>query len=69
MDAVQYKRPNVSKPDAGPARRESRPKAAGSGPRHLHRERDSGIGYGNSSGYGSERHFTDGHVDPLFNLG
>jgi hypothetical protein len=25
--------------------------------RHLHRERDFGIGYGNSSGYGSEEHF------------
>jgi hypothetical protein len=25
--------------------------------RHEHRERDFGIGYGNSSGYGSEEHF------------
>jgi hypothetical protein len=25
--------------------------------RHQHRERDFGIGYGNSSGYGSEEHF------------
>jgi len=25
--------------------------------RHLHRERDFGIGYGNSSGYGCEEHF------------
>jgi hypothetical protein len=25
--------------------------------RHLHRERDFGIGYGNSSGYGREEHF------------
>lgn len=34
--------------------------------RHLHRERDFGIGYGNSSGYASARHYTDGHADPLF---
>ncbi|GAA4858734.1 hypothetical protein [Luteimonas vadosa] len=37
--------------------------------RPAHRERDYGIGYGSSSGYGSERHFTDGHADPLFHLG
>lgn len=35
-------------------------------PRHLHRPRDFGIGYGNSSGYGSELHYVDGHVDPMF---
>jgi len=34
--------------------------------RHLHRQRDFGIGYGNSSGYGSELHYVDGHVDPIF---
>lgn len=33
---------------------------------HVHRDRDFGIGYGNSSGYGSPLHFTDGHVDALF---
>jgi hypothetical protein len=33
---------------------------------HLHRRRDFGIGYGNSSGYGSELHYVDGHVDPIF---
>lgn len=35
-------------------------------PRHLHRQRDFGIGYGNSSGYGSDLHYVDGHVDPIF---
>lgn len=25
--------------------------------RHVHRERDFGVGYGNSSGYGSDRHY------------
>lgn len=33
---------------------------------HLHRQRDFGIGYGNSSGYGSDLHYGDGHVDPIF---
>lgn len=37
---------------------------------HLHhdRERDFGIGYGNSSGYGTDLHYTDGHVDPVFRI-
>ncbi len=34
--------------------------------RHVHREREFGVGYGNSSGYGYDTHFTDGHVDPMF---
>lgn len=25
---------------------------------HVHRERDFGVGYGNSSGYASDRHYT-----------
>ncbi len=25
---------------------------------HIHRERDFGVGYGNSSGYASDRHYT-----------
>lgn len=33
---------------------------------HMHRQRDFGIGYGNSSGYGSALHFIDGHVDAPF---
>jgi len=36
--------------------------------RHLHRQRDFGIGYGNSSGYGSDRHYVDGHADPIFRV-
>lgn len=35
-------------------------------PTHVHRARDAGIGYGNSSGYADTLHFTDGHVDPMF---
>ncbi|UNK50156.1 hypothetical protein MNR01_03705 [Lysobacter sp. S4-A87] len=33
--------------------------AAGTEPvHHVHRERDFGVGYGNSSGYASDRHYT-----------
>jgi hypothetical protein len=40
------------------AKRDPSPPAAATQPiRHQHRERDFGIGYGNSSGYGSEEHF------------
>lgn len=45
---------------------QSPPSPGAEPPRHLHRQRDFGIGYGNSSGYGSERHYVDGHVDPIF---
>lgn len=34
--------------------------------RHVHRRRDFGVGYGNSSGYDDGRHYGDGHVDPMF---
>ena len=34
--------------------------------RHLHRERDFGVGYGNSSGYGSNRRYTSNGFAPLF---
>lgn len=34
--------------------------------RHVHRARDFGVGYGSSSGYGVDRHYVDGHVDPMF---
>lgn len=40
------------------------PKAAAI--RHVHRERDFGIGYGNSSGYGRDRHYTRNGFAPLF---
>jgi hypothetical protein len=51
-------------PAPNPPRRESVPASPDSarpdpqaGVRHHHRERDFGIGYGNSSGYGAEEHF------------
>ncbi len=34
--------------------------------RHVHRERDFGVGYGNSSGYGRERRYTSNGFAPLF---
>lgn len=34
--------------------------------RHLHRERDFGVGYGNSSGYASQRRYTSNWAPPHF---
>ncbi|MDR7100278.1 hypothetical protein J2X04_002659 [Lysobacter niabensis] len=34
--------------------------------RHLHRERDFGVGYGNSSGYASNRRYSSSAFQPLF---
>lgn len=34
--------------------------------RRLHRERDFGVGYGNSSGYASNRRYADNWVQPRF---
>ena len=58
MNALNNARP-VSVPAAKPA-------APAAPARHLHRQRDFGVGYGNSSGYASTRRYVDGHVDPLF---
>lgn len=35
-------------------------------PRHVHRERDFGVGYGNSSGYASSRHYAKDWMQPRF---
>ena len=37
--------------------------------RHLHRERDFGIGYGNSSGYASRRRYTSNWAPSQFRFG
>lgn len=66
MEAPQQARPRAFEPKPQPATVANEPASQA---RHVHRERDYGIGYGNSSGYASLRHFTDGHVDPLFHLG
>ena len=36
--------------------------------RHLHRERDFGVGYGNSSGYASTRRYTNQWATPRFRM-
>jgi len=45
------------------ARRQDTPKSAPvpqpAPVRHLHRERDFGVGYGNSSGYASDRRYAE----------
>jgi len=50
-----------------PATSTTVPAAEGAAPvRHLHRERDFGVGYGNSSGYASNRRYTSDWAQPLF---
>ena len=45
----------------------AQPAAASSAPsRHLHRERDFGVGYGNSSGYASTRQYASNWAPPRF---
>ena len=34
--------------------------------RHLHREREFGVGYGNSSGYASNRRYAQDWMQPRF---
>lgn len=51
--AVLPPAPSASQPEARPVR-------------HLHRERDFGVGYGNSSGYASYRRYSSNWVQPRF---
>ncbi|RDZ26685.1 hypothetical protein [Lysobacter silvisoli] len=37
--------------------------------RHVHRERDFGVGYGNSSGYASNRRYSNDWAQPRFRFG
>jgi hypothetical protein len=37
--------------------------------RRVHRERDFGVGYGNSSGYASERRYSPNGPQPRFRFG
>lgn len=34
--------------------------------RHVHRQREFGVGYGNSSGYGRDHRYTSNGFAPLF---
>lgn len=38
----------------------------GAAPARIHRERDFGVGYGSSSGYGSNRHYADTRGQTFF---
>jgi hypothetical protein len=53
-----------------PRRQDNKPKSAPATQpapvRHLHRERDFGVGYGNSSGYNSNRRYSNSGFEPLF---
>ena len=40
--------------------------AANAPVRHVHRQRDFGVGYGNSSGYASNRSYASNWVQPRF---
>jgi hypothetical protein len=69
MNASFHDPSNPPRPPASPREPASGPtprREADAPQRHLHRARDFGIGYGNSSGYGSELHYVDGHADPIF---
>jgi hypothetical protein len=56
-----------TRPTPNPAPSTTQQAALGAAPvRHLHRERDYGVGYGNSSGYASNRRYTTNWAKPLF---
>ncbi|RPE80057.1 hypothetical protein [Vulcaniibacterium tengchongense] len=61
MNAPRLSAPNA--PAAAPLRT---PLPAAAPARHVHRERDFGIGYGNSSGYASERRYVREWMQPRF---
>ena len=63
MNALTY----LTRPNPNPAPLPTLQAALGAAPvRHLHRERDFGVGYGNSSGYASNRRYTTNWAKPLF---
>lgn len=65
MNAIEIQNAQGSRRDF--AHRAERPETVPQADmRHVHRVREFGIGYGNSSGYGSALHFTDRHEDALF---
>lgn len=56
-----------TRPTPNPATSATTTAAQGAAPvRHLHRERDFGVGYGNSSGYASTRRYINNWAQPLF---
>ena len=58
---------NVPPPSEPPRRTRPRPpRPSCHAPSAKHRERDFGVGYGNSSGYASNRRYATDWVQPLF---
>jgi len=47
-------------------RKTPRPTATIAVPARIHRERDFGVGYGNSSGYASNRRYADSRGQTIF---
>ena len=47
-------------------RKAPRPNATIAAPARIHRERDFGVGYGNSSGYASNRRYADSRAQTFF---
>ena len=47
-------------------RKTSRPTATTAAPARIHRERDFGVGYGNSSGYATDRRYAQDWMQPRF---
>lgn len=60
MNAAHFPLPADHRPSAAHA------PSARPGQRHLHRERDFGIGYGNSSGYGRDKRYVREWEQALF---
>ena len=63
MNVRTFEARNPSSPSA---QSKAAPAAQTAQVRHLHRERDFGVGYGNSSGYASNRRYTSDWTQPLF---
>ena len=61
MSALRSLQPTPATPS-----REAVAPTAASHMRHTHRERDFGVGYGNSSGYASARRYVDTRAQPRF---
>lgn len=60
MSAAHFPRPAV------PGQTAAHPPCAHPAPRHMRRERDFGIGYGNSSGYGRDKRYVRDSGQALF---
>jgi len=71
MNAIHFLLPTTpnARSAAKPADADRNQPGPASQNRHLHRERDFGIGYGNSSGYASRRRYTSSWAPSQFRFG